>query len=69
MSELADQFGGGVRFIDGAEGIARRIAFLTQDHEFTRETPDFMVATGDPSGLSSLMPALETYGLAEIRPL
>ncbi len=66
-SELADQFGSNVRFVDGAEGIARRIAFLTQAYEFTRETPDFMVATGDQSGLSSLMPALESYGLAEIR--
>ncbi len=66
-TELADQFGGDVSFVDGAKGIARRIAYLTQGHGFTRETSDFMVATGDPDRLQTLMPALETYGLAEIR--
>ncbi|WP_336986702.1 glutamate racemase [Altererythrobacter aquiaggeris] len=67
VTELADKFGRDVRFVDGACGIARRIAYLTQDQVFKRESPDFMVVTGDKEGLHDLMPALESYGLAEIR--
>ncbi|MFM9735948.1 aspartate/glutamate racemase family protein, partial [Streptomyces niveiscabiei] len=33
-ADLAAAFGPGVRFIDGSDGIARRIAFLTQGQAF-----------------------------------
>jgi glutamate racemase len=57
--ELQAAFGPQVDFVHGAEGIARRIAFLTQGQEFAREVPDFAVFTGD-----TLDPAaLARYGL------
>ncbi|WP_114522093.1 glutamate racemase [Altererythrobacter sp. ZODW24] len=67
VSELSDQFGNDVHFVDGSEGIARRIAHLTQGHDFKREMPDFMVTTSDHDSLNSLAAALETYGLSEVR--
>ena len=67
-SELAAAFGPGVRFIDGAQGIARRIAYLTQGQGFAREGGDFAIVTGhDPD--PELPAALAPYGLGEIRRL
>lgn len=61
--ELAAAFGPHVQFVHGAEGIARRIAFLTQGQPFTRETPDFALFTGDAGSFAKLAPALKRYGL------
>src|SRR5690606_35503944 len=61
--ELRDAFGPGVTFVDGAVGIARRIAFLTQGRPFLRKSADMAVFTGDLSGIASLRPALARYGL------
>jgi len=54
---------GDVTFVHGAEGIAQRIAHLTQGQPFKRETPDFALFTGDPDQISTLLPALRSYGL------
>jgi len=67
-AELAAEFGPGVRFVHGAQGIARRIAFLTGDKEFSRERPDFALYTGDGSQFDTLLPALATYGLDHADP-
>jgi len=65
QEELGVALGRDVRFVDGAEGIARRIAFLTQGQEFIRETGDFAVFTADGDDLARLGPALTGYGLAD----
>jgi len=65
-AELAQAFGPGVAFIDGAAGIARRIAFLTQGQAFARRTPDMALFTRDEPDTAALAPALARYGLEKI---
>jgi glutamate racemase len=65
-SELAAAFGTDVRFVDGGKGIARRIAFLTQDQPFERTAPDLAVFTRDEPALAALEPALREHGLDRI---
>ena len=66
--QLAAAFGPDVRFVHGAEGIARRIAFLTHGQEFVREKPDLALFTGDPDQIAPLLPALGGYGLERVEP-
>ncbi|MCB2067507.1 MAG: glutamate racemase [Erythrobacter sp.] len=63
--ELAQALGSHVRMVHGADGIARRIAHLTQGQPFARSQPDFAVVTGEPD--PSLAPALEAWGLAAVK--
>ena len=65
---LGAAFGPGVRFVHGAEGIARRIAFLTRGQPFAREKPDLALFTGDPDQFGRLLPALKGYGLERVEP-
>jgi glutamate racemase len=58
-----------VRFVHGAEGIARRIAHLTQGQAFLRKSPDVALVTGDLGEAQSLAGALQTYGLDRIERL
>jgi glutamate racemase len=67
--KLAEAFGPQVRFIDGAQGIARRIAYLTQGQAFNRAAPDFAVITGQDTNAAPLAHAFAAYGVREIRPL
>ncbi len=69
QDELVSAFGGKVRFIDGAQGIARRIAFLTQGQLFERQEADFAVVTGAGHADEKLHEALRPYGLAQVHPL
>lgn len=62
--ELAAAFGPGVDFVDGAAGIARRIAHLTRDQTFARARPDFALFTKHEPSLTALAPALAGYGLS-----
>ena len=62
-AELRAAMGDGVEFVHGAEGIAQRIAHLTQGQPFLREIPDFALFTGDPDQFAKLLPALRAYGL------
>lgn len=64
--ELHESFGPGVRFVDGAEGIARRIVSLTQGQEFARCEPDLALFTRDEEDLAELTPALCAAGLERI---
>ena len=61
--ELALAFGPNVRFVDGAKGIAQRIAHLTLGQPFHRATPDKALFTGHEDA-AMLAPALAQYGLA-----
>jgi len=62
---LAQAFGPGVRFIDGAPGIARRIAYLTQGQSFTRTSPDLALFTR-AEDFAPLAPALAQRGLTRL---
>ena len=63
LPELTAAFGAGVRFVDGADGIARRIAYLTQGQTFARSSGDFALFTRDDSANAALYPALAARGL------
>jgi glutamate racemase len=67
--ELRAAMGDNVRFVDGARGIARRVAYLTQGEAFLRISPDVAVVTGGLALAKPLAPALEAYGLERIEPL
>ena len=64
--ELAAAFGPDVRFVHGAEGIARRIAHLTEGRAFSRSGPDLALFTHDDPGLRALAPTLSRHGLETI---
>ena len=64
--ELHAAMGGKVQFIDGAQGIARRIAYLTQGEPFLRTSPDVAVVTGSITEAAPLAPAMKSYGLERI---
>jgi len=64
--ELGAAFGPDVQFIDGAAGIARRIAHLLEGQAFTRTASDLALFTGDGSTIAGLRPALERYGLGRV---
>ncbi|WP_120715902.1 glutamate racemase [Tsuneonella amylolytica] len=57
--ELTKAFGPGVRFVDGAAGIARRVAHLVAGQPLERSRPDFAVFTGPVPAAECLAP----YGL------
>lgn len=64
--ELTAAFGPGVRFVHGAEGIARRIVHLTEGQDFRRSQPDIALFTRDDPGLPALTPLLARNGLETI---
>jgi len=61
--QLRAALGTNVQFVHGAEGIARRIEFLTRGQAFHREVPDLALFTGDAARFGQLAPALRSYGL------
>jgi glutamate racemase len=61
--ELAAAFGPDVAFVDGARGIARRIAHLTRGQPFERTRPDLALFTKADETLAALAPALARDGL------
>lgn len=65
-AELGVAFGPQVRFVDGADGIARRIAYLTQGQPFARAEPDLALFTRDAPDLAKIKPALLASGLERI---
>ena len=67
--ELSTAFGPGVALIDGAQGIARRIAYLTKGQPFSGPDQDFAIVTGDPADNPALLAALQPYGIGRILPL
>jgi len=64
--ELASAFGPDVTLIDGADGIARRIASLTEGQPFRRTRPDRVVFTRRDSAQEALRPSLAQRGLEEV---
>lgn len=67
LSEAAKQ---PIQFIDGAEGIARRIAYLTSDISWPSEKPDgIFVTTGESSAIEPYRPALAKFGIRRVEAL
>ncbi|ANK13354.1 glutamate racemase [Erythrobacter neustonensis] len=66
--ELADAFGPDVRQVDGAAGIARRIAHLLEGQDFAPPAANRFVVTGPLSGADGLADALAArgFGAAEV---
>jgi glutamate racemase len=64
--ELREAMGDDMRFVDGAQGIARRIAYLVQGQPLLRTSPDVAVVTGDLAKAEPLAAALATYGLERL---
>ncbi|WP_324260834.1 glutamate racemase [Altererythrobacter sp. H2] len=64
--ELGAVFGPGVTLVDGALGIARRIAALTEGQAFERREPDLAVTTGPLDEFRALAPRLCELGLTRI---
>lgn len=66
QAELATAFGPGVTFVDGSDGIARRIAYLTDGQQFVRKGPDTALFTRDGDDLEALRSNLAAHGLERI---
>ena len=64
--ELHAALGRELTFVDGSEGIARRIAQLTRDQAFERSNPDRAVTTGDLAEFRRLADAFAGYGIARL---
>lgn len=58
----------GVSFIDGGEGIARRIAYLTRGQEWPGTAPEGIVVFTAPPP-QTIRPALARFGLTSIKTL
>jgi glutamate racemase len=65
---LRTALGTNVRFVHGAQGIARRVEFLTRGQPFARQVPDLALFTGDATRFGQLAPALRGYGLERMEP-
>ena len=68
QDELAAAFGRPVTFVHGAEGIARRIAYLTRGQSYAGNGLRF-VATGPESGIAPYLPALKERGFTSFEAL
>ena len=64
--ELEAAFGPGVRLVDGAAGIARRIAALTEGQAFARGEPDAAIFTMPEPPCEVLRAVLHAHGLERI---
>ena len=64
--ELAAAFGPDVALVDGAQGIARRIAALTQGQGFERTRPGLAIFTAQPEPRPAFGQALARYGLDRV---
>jgi glutamate racemase len=72
LAEAAQQLGHvlPIQFVDGSEGIARRIVYLTQGHIWPgQSTTDMFITTGPVEQIEPYRPALAGYGLLQIRQL
>lgn len=64
--ELAQAFGPDVRFVHGAQGIARQIARLTTGQKYSRQVPDRALFTGSGEIPDAYAAKLAQYGLLEV---
>ena len=69
QDELRASFDKDIAFVDGADGIARRIVHLTQGQRFERDRPDRAIFTAEPDSRPAFSQMLARYGLDEIQRL
>ena len=67
--ELQEVLGPDVKLIDGAAGIAGRIATLVEGQPMARQAPDLAVFTSEPDSRPSFTEALSHYGLERVERL
>jgi glutamate racemase len=68
--ELATAAAANMQFVDGAAGIARRIAYLTQEQAWQdTSTAGIFVTTGPVADIAPYRPQLARYGLTQIASL
>ena len=67
--ELGEALGPNVRMVDGAAGIARRIASLTAGQRFARTAPDLAIFTAEPDRSDAFVDSLGHFGLQRIERL
>ncbi|QZD95028.1 glutamate racemase [Qipengyuania gelatinilytica] len=65
--ELREAFGKDVKFVHGAQGIARRIDHLLSGQKFSRWSKSFAVTTGELQDFERLSGAFEQYGISSLR--
>ncbi|HQS70297.1 MAG: glutamate racemase [Novosphingobium sp. 28-62-57] len=65
-AELAQAFGPGVSFVDGSDGIARRIAYLTDGQPWERKDADIGLFTRGGNDVDRLKPCLAAHGIGRI---
>ena len=64
--ELREVFGPEVKFVHGAQGIARRIAHLTQGQPIAATQSSRFVITGDLQSAQPLLPMVKNHGFSDI---
>lgn len=65
-AELGDAFGPGVKLVDGAQGIARRIAHLVAGQPMAWSEPDRAVTTGPLEAFEPLAAAFRACGIERL---
>lgn len=65
-AQLMEALGRQVALVDGAPGIARRVAALTSGQPLARSGPDRAATTGSMEDWQRLAPALARYGLEHL---
>ena len=66
LDELAEAFGPQVAFVHGANGIARRVASLSQGRDWSRRIVERAVTTGPLEDFERLSPAFERLGIKRL---
>jgi glutamate racemase len=69
VEELAAAAPHAVRFVDGSEGIARRVAYLTQGQSWPDSPGDGVAVFTGHADHGALVPALARYGLMRVETL
>jgi glutamate racemase len=64
--DLSEALGPQVRLVDGAAGIAQRIAHLIKGQSLARGAPDLALTTGPLAQFRQLAPVLTTLGIERI---
>lgn len=68
--ELSEAAQRPIQFIDGAQGIARRIAYLTKNTAWPSESRDgIFVTTGELADIEPYRPAIGEYGISRFETL
>lgn len=65
-AELAEAFGPEVRFVHGAQGIARQVSRLVAGQEYSRQAADLALFTGQGEPPAAYAEQLARYGLLRI---